>query len=163
MGGTAATCNDAKSVFEFLFAIVFVFGGIFQRRDSWYIDYYDRGRRHREKVGPSKGQAIQALSVREAEIAQGKFKLLPKRGALAFKDLAQRYLELVSIHKRGRRVEQYIIKTLNAFFGKYKVFNLTAQDAEQYKAKRSLSVRPATVNRGLTVAKHCQQKPSSGK
>src|SRR4029077_2693968 len=73
-----------------LFSIVLILGGVFQRRENWFIDYYYRGRRQREKVGPSKGQAIQALSVRESEIAQGKFKLLPKRGALTFEDLTEK-------------------------------------------------------------------------
>ena len=52
--------------------------GIFQRHGQYYIDYYYRGCRKREKVGSSKGAAIQALSVREGEIAQGKFKIMPQ-------------------------------------------------------------------------------------
>jgi hypothetical protein len=43
--------------------------GVFKRHGQYYIDYYFRGRRKREKVGQSKGQAIQALSVRVSEIA----------------------------------------------------------------------------------------------
>jgi integrase len=136
------------------FALVMVLGGVFGRGEYWYIDYYHRGRRYREKVGPSKGQAVQALSVRKSEIAQGKFKLLPKRGALTFEGLTEKYLDLVSVHKRGHHVEQYIVKTLTAFFGKSRVFNLTAEDAEKYKAFRSQSVKPATINRELTLAKH---------
>lgn len=132
--------------------------GVFKRHGQYFIDYYYRGRRQREKVGPSKGQAIQALSVRESEIAQGKFKLLPKRGALTFECLTEKYLNLVSVHKRGHHVEQYIIKTLNAFFGRLRVFNLTAEDAEKYKALRSKSVKPATINRELTLAKHILTK-----
>ena len=128
--------------------------GVFKRHGQYFIDFYFRGRRQREKVGPSKGQAIQALSVRESEIAQGKFKLLPKRGALTFESLTEKYLELVSVHKRGHHVEKYIMKTLNAFFGKSRVYNLTAEDAEKYKAMRSKSVKPATINRELTLAKH---------
>jgi integrase len=65
---------------------------------------------------------------------------------------------LVSIHKRGYHVERYILKTLKAYFGKYRVSGLTVEDAEKYKTKRSQSVRPATVNRGLTVAKHVLAK-----
>jgi integrase len=129
-----------------------------RRGKSWYIDYYDRGRRRREKVGLSKGAAVRALSIREAEIAQGKFKFVPKRGAPTFEVLADKYLELVSIHKRGHHVERYIIKTLRASFGKYRVSDLTAEDAEKYKTKRSRSVRPATINRELTLAKHMMTK-----
>lgn len=132
--------------------------GVFKRHGQYFIDYYYRGRRQREKVGPSKGEAIQALSVRQAEIAQGKFKLLPKRGSPRFEAVSAKYLELVSIHKRGHKVEQYIIKTLNAFYGKTRARNLSAEDAERYKAVRSHQVQPATVNRELTVAKHMLSK-----
>jgi integrase len=132
--------------------------GIFQRHGQYYIDYYHRGRRKREKVGSSKGAAVQALSVREAEIAQGKFNLVSRRGAPTFEAVSDKYLELVSVHKRGHHVERYIIKTLRASFGKFRVSDLTAEDAEKYKTKRSRSVRPATVNRELTLAKHMMTK-----
>jgi integrase len=148
----------AGRVQVFLFALTLVMGGLFQRKGQWYIDYYYRGRRQREKVGPSKGQAVQALAVRKSEIAQGKFKLLPKRGAPIFDVLADKYSELVSIHKRGHHVEKHILKALKAYFGKYRVSDLTAEDAEKYKTKRSQVVRPATVNRGLTLAKHMLAK-----
>jgi hypothetical protein len=82
--------------------------GIFRRHGQYYINYYYRGRRKREMVGPSKGAAIQALSIRLAEIAQGKFKIMPKRGAMTFDGLADKYRELISIHKRSHHVEKYI-------------------------------------------------------
>jgi integrase len=131
---------------------------IVKRNGSYYLDYYFRGRRVREKVGSSKGAAVRARSVREGEILQGRFKIVPKRGAPMFEILADKYSSLVSIHKRGHHVERFIIKTLKAYFGKYRVSDLTVEDAEKYKTKRSLSVRPATVNRGLTVAKHMLAK-----
>jgi len=96
--------------------------------------------------------------VREGEILQGRFKIVPKRGAPTFEVLADKYSSLVSIHKRGHHIERYIIKTLKAHFGKYRVSDLTVEDAEKYKTKRSRSVRPATINRGLTLAKHMLAK-----
>jgi integrase len=132
--------------------------GIFRRHGKYYINYYHRGRRKREMVGTSKGAAIQALSIRLAEIAQGKFKIVPKRGAMTFDGLADKYRELISLHKRGHHVEKYILKTLVAFFGKLRVFDLSAEDGEHFKAVRSKSVKPATVNRELTVAKHMFSK-----
>jgi integrase len=127
---------------------------IVKRNGNYYLDFYFRGRRVREKVGSSKGAAVRARSVREGEILQGRFKIVPKRGAPTFDILAEKYSSLVSIHKRGYHVERFIIKTLKAHFGKYRVSDLNVEDAEKYKTMRSLSVRPATVNRGLTLAKH---------
>lgn len=92
--------------------------GVFKRYGQYYIDYYFRGRRQREKVGPSKSEAIQALSVRQAEIAQGKFKLLPKRGSPRFEAVSLKYLALVSIHKRGRKGGTVHHKNVERFFRK---------------------------------------------
>lgn len=72
--------------------------------------------------------------------------------------MSLKYLNLVSIHKRGHHVEQYIIKTLNAFLGKIRARNLSAEDAERYKVVRSHQVQPATINRELTLAKHILRK-----
>jgi integrase len=131
---------------------------IVQRNGNYYLDFYFRGRRIREKVGSSKGAAVRARSVREGEILQGRFKIVPKRGAPTSDILADKYSDQVSVHKRGHHVERYIIKELKAYFGKYRVSDLTLEDAEKYKTKRSQSVRPATVNRGLTLAKHMLAK-----
>ena len=131
---------------------------IVKRNGNYYLDFYFRGRRVREKVGSSKGAAVRARSVREGEILQNRFKIVPKRGAPTFETLADKYSDLVSIHRRGHHVERYIIKTLKAHFGKYRVSDLTVEDAEKYKTKRSRSVKSATVNRGLTLAKHMLAK-----
>jgi integrase len=132
--------------------------GIFRRHGQYYINYYYRGRRKREMVGPSKGAAIQALSIRLAEIAQGKFKIMAKRGAMTFDGLVDKYRELISVHKRGHHVEKYIFKNLAEYFGDFRVFDLSAEDAERFKAARAKSVKPATVNRELTVLKHMLTK-----
>jgi hypothetical protein len=131
---------------------------IVQRNGNYYLDFYYRGHRVREKVGSSKGAAVRARSVGEGEILQGKFRIVPKRGTPTFNAVADKYSDLVSIHKRGHHVERYIMKTLRAFFGKYRVSDLTAEDGEKYTTMRSRSVRPATVNREFTLAKHIMTK-----
>jgi integrase len=131
---------------------------IVKRNGVFYLDFYFRGRRVREKVGSTKGVAMRAQAAREGEILQGRFKIVPKRGATRFDDHADKYLELVSVHKRGAHVERYLIKTLKVHFGKYRVSDLTAEDAERYKAVRSALVKPATINRELTLAKHLLTK-----
>ncbi|SRR5882724_758735 len=128
--------------------------GLFQRGKVWYLDYYAGARRVRERAGLSKGEADRALTIRQAEIALGKFNLVPKTSVPSFEVFAGRYLNLVSVHKRGCATERYIIQALTGFFGRRRVSDFSAEDAEKYKALRSKSVKPATVNRELTVLKH---------
>jgi integrase len=132
--------------------------GVFQRNDNWFVDYYAHGRRVREKVGPSKGEALRALSVRKAEVALGKFNLIPRASIPTFKTFAERYEELVSIHKKGRTGEHYIIQMFMRIFGNRRISDITAEDGERFKAVRSGQVKPATVNREMTVFKHMMSK-----
>jgi integrase len=132
--------------------------GVFKRNDNFFIDYYAWGRRIREKVGPSKGEALRALSVRKAEVALGKFNLVPRASIPTFKAFADRYEELVSIHKKGRAGEHYIIQMLIRIFGKRRISDITAEDGERFKTTRSRQVKPATVNREMTVLKHMMAK-----
>ena len=132
--------------------------GVFERNNNWFIDFYAKGRRIREKVGPSKGDAIRALTVRKAQVALGKFNLIPRASIPTFKALANKYQQLVSVHKRGAAVEHYIIRMLVDMFGKFRIDGLTAEDAERFKTIRSRQVKPATVNREMTVLKHMMSK-----
>lgn len=128
--------------------------GVFKRGDNWYLDYYVGSRRVREKAGPAKGAATRALSVREAEVALGKFNLQPRAKIPTFEAFADRYEKLVTVHKRGRAVERYYILMFVAVFGKKKISEITPQEAEGFKSYRSRQVKPATVNRELTLLKH---------
>ncbi len=132
--------------------------GVFKRDENWYLDYYVGSRRVREKVGPSKGEAFRALSVRQAEVVLGKFNLVPRASILTFEAFAGRYEKLVSVHKRGRAVEHYLIRTLGVVFGNKKITELTAEEAERYKTDRVRRVKPATVNREMTLLKHMLSK-----
>jgi integrase len=132
--------------------------GVFQRGKSFYIDFYRGSKRIRESVGSAKGQAIKALSIRKSEIAQGKFHLVSKSSNLLLGELADRYIELVSFAKRGCRNELYIIQRLKQFIGTRRISDLTGDDGERFKAVRSREVKPATVNRQLTILKHMLTK-----
>jgi integrase len=137
--------------------------GLFRRGKIWYLDYYAGARRVRERAGLSKGEADRALAIRQAEIALGKFNLVPKTSVPSFEVFAERYLNLVSAHKRGCVTERYIIRALTGFFGKRRISDFSAEDAERYKAMRSKNVQPATVNRELTVLKHMFTKAGEWK
>ena len=132
--------------------------GVFERNDNWFIDFYAYGRRVREKVGPSRGEALRALSVRKAEVALGKFNLIPRASIPTFKALAEKYKNLVSIHKKSCTGEHYVIQMLVGIFGKLRIDGLTMEDAEKFKAIRCRQVKPATVNREMTVLKHMMSK-----
>ena len=131
--------------------------GIFERNGKFVIDYYKQGQRRRETL-PTKSLALKALSIRKAEIAQGKFGMVGAASAPAFNVFAGRYRELVSVHKKSLKNESYVVRTLTMLFGKRKLNEISTEDVEWFKSKRSREVKPATVNRELTVLRHMMSK-----
>jgi len=128
--------------------------GIFKRGQNFYIDYYYGSTRWREKVGPAKGEATKALSIRESEIALGKFKLVREARIPTFREFADEYEKVVSALKRGRAVERYYIQMYRSIFRNKKISEITAQEVERLTAYRARQVKPATVNRELALLKH---------
>jgi integrase len=125
----------------------------FQRNGEWYVDYYFRGRRVREKVG-SKGEARKALAVRKAQIVQDRFAFRSSRSFPMFGDFADKYTQFAKANKRGFPNERYRIERLVELFGKRRISEITTWDAEKLKADLGKSLAPATVNRLLGNARH---------
>lgn len=116
--------------------------GVFKKRGNFWIDYYAAGRRHREKVGPSRTLAKKALRKRQVEIAEGKFLDVKREERIPFKDFAQEYLEKYSKpNKRSWASTDVIyIKHFTAFFGTKTLHEITPHDIERYKSLRLGSV-----------------------
>ena len=127
----------------------------FKKNNDWWIDYYANGRRHREKVGPSKSLAISALNKRKTEIAENKFLDVRKDKKIKFEVFADEYLELHSKvnNKSWKKSDlRNIIALKKTFSGMY-LSEITPHKIEKFKAERARVVAPATVNRHLACLK----------
>ena len=133
---------------------------IFKRNNDWWIDYYDHGRRHREKVGPSKSLAETVLQKRKVEIAEGKF--LDKKDVqkIKFEDFADEYFELHSKvnNKSWESTDLTNLNALKKFFGGRYLHEITPHLIEKFKAQRIKEVSPARVNRLLSTLKSIYSK-----
>lgn len=137
--------------------------GVYRRKRIWYIDYYVRGRRVRERVGPSKRLAETVLKKREVEIAENRFLDIRKQGKIRFGNGADRYLKTYSEpNKKSARRDSISIRHLKAQFGGQFLDQLTPEDIEAYKAKRKEKVSSATVNREIACLKHILTKLLNG-
>src|SRR5450631_268855 len=115
--------------------------GIFERpRGSgvWWINYYEHGKQHREKVG-RKGDAVQLYGIRKADILRGR-KLPPLRrtAPVMVADLinlmlayvrAQKHKDLRSYESRGEIVRKEL--------GTRDVVALTPQECQGWSQKKS--------------------------
>lgn len=129
--------------------------GVYRRRRIWYIDYYVRGRRVRERVGSSKRLADTVLKKKEVEIAENRFLDIRKQGKIRFRNGADSYLKTYSEpNKKSARRDSISIRHLKAHFGNQFLDQLTPEDIEAYKANRKEKVSSATVNREIACLKH---------
>lgn len=126
--------------------------GVYRRGKIWYIDYYFEGKRIREAVGTNKKEAEKALESRLGEIIQGKFSIEKIKPAPFFENFAKEYLEWAKTnHRSWKSMDLVRIRSLLRFFKGKRLNQITPWLIEKFKSTRKSEVKPATVNRELTV------------
>jgi len=124
--------------------------GVFKKGEKWYIDYYVRGRRKREKIGPSRAQARVVLQKRKVQIAESRFLDIEKEHRIPFDKMATDYLDTYSKpHKRSSWRDEISIRHLSHHFGNKPLQEITPHDVEKYQQKRVKEVSRSTVNREM--------------
>ena len=150
--------------------------GVYKKSKRWYIDYYmPDGKRKKEVVtipgvDPSKinrEDAKKALSIRKAEIAQGRFDITKTEKAIMFENMIKQYLEFSKSNKKPNSYERDITssKQLIRFFKGKSLHQITSWQVEKYKATRQNEKTQyrripskATINRELAMLKHMFNK-----
>lgn len=115
------------------------------------ISYTHRGRIRKEIVGPTIRFAERALSIRKAEIAQGRFHVRSRGQALQFSDFALRYIIYAKANKKSWETDEFLLRRIRTVIGNKKIDQVTAWNIEQYKAWIRLRVSPRTVNMELSL------------
>jgi integrase len=126
--------------------------GLYRRaKGMWWLAVTVAGRQHHESCHThNKRLAEKILSIRLAEIAEGRFRL-PASNPPLLEDWARGFLETI-IHPNTKRRYTSSVENLRAFFGKTRLSNITGDRIEKFKSERRLAgVGPATVNRDLAV------------
>jgi len=144
---------------------------VYKKNNRWYIDYYlPNGKRKREAVTIpgvdaskiNREDAKKALSIRKAEIAQGKFDIVQTiTKPLLFEKLVNTFIEDYSKgNKKSWTRDVTSCKALGAYFGGKKLTQITPWQVDKYKSKRLKDIsrlgRPiskATINRELACLK----------
>jgi integrase len=128
----------------------------------YYIDFYYKGNRKRERIGTSKKLAETVLRKRKVEIEENRYLDRKKEINTRFKELSKWYLELEEIkRKKSYKRDCTSVDKLNSYFGKMLITEITPAGVEKYKnyrltqeSYRKHSTRPATLNRELACMRH---------
>ena len=116
----------------------------------YWIQYFDRGRRHRERIG-ARVLAIAVREKRRTEIREGRYFPNLRRRAVLFDDLLDDYRTWAKREGRaiikGKGCYQRLLDT----FGGKRADVVTLADVEHFKHALAERVSVATVNRNLTL------------
>ncbi len=129
--------------------------GVYQKNNHWYIDYYAKGVRKRERVYGSKRDAERALHKRKIQVMEGKFYEIEKLKAMKLKELIRIFLETYSKpNKSSWRDDEIHLNRACSFFGDINISEVTPLKVEEFKRWRlEGGVKRTTVNRNLQVLK----------
>jgi integrase len=124
----------------------------------WGIDYRDGlGKRCREKIGPNKKAAKNALRDKESAVAEDRHIRKNPDAKTTFKELADWYLQLAKVREKvSYDRDKRSIDHLLPFFGHHLLKEITPALVEEYLHRRLREpsyrghlTKPATVNREL--------------
>lgn len=128
----------------------------------WWIEWYQDGRRQRERIGPSKTAAEQRLREALKARTEGRYIQKSPETTTRFRTLAKWYLELDKVKaKRSYDRDKRSVDKLCAFFGDLLLKDITPASVEKYLHRRLAEpsyrghfTKPATVNRELACLNH---------
>lgn len=102
----------------------------------------------------SKKFAEKLLSIRQAEVAEGRYDL-PRSNPPSLESWCKECIAAVSNSNTQRRYETSLSSIL-AFFGQAKISQVTVERVEAFKrARRQEAVKSATINRDLSLLRWC--------
>jgi len=134
---------------------------IYQRGNTWWIDYYFKGERLREPVSSSRKEAMEALESRRGDIVQGRFELVRKdKRQTTFEEFACEYLKHLKATRRWWKGEVSRMKSLVQHFGKMPLGEISTYDVEKYKEWRRKTLSGSGINREFALLKSMLNRAS---
>jgi hypothetical protein len=128
--------------------------GVYLRGESWYIDFYEDGKRFTERVGPvSKSVAEEKLSIRKSEVIREEWK--PKRVRVAFDKFKEQNLEWSRGNKKPKSSlrDECSLKHLSQFFGGKALSEISSFMVEKYKlARKEEGAKPLLTGSSVAFA-----------
>jgi integrase len=121
----------------------------------YWIEYYLKGQRLRERIGPNKEAAEQRLREVLSARTEGRYIKKARELKVTFNDLAKRYHEWAEVNNKSYKVNKaYFINRLTQHFGRRRLVEITKESVEIWKGKRSKETGFTEVDRELATLKH---------
>jgi len=128
--------------------------GLYKRGSVWWMRFTYQGKQiFKSTETEDKKQAQRIFDKIKFEIAEGKW--FEKKSEHSFKEMMDRYLTEHASQKKSARSYKGYVKNLLEFFGEdILISEITPPMVNQFKMKRREKVKPATINRDLSILKN---------
>jgi len=128
---------------------------VYKRGKQWYTDVQHHGQRIRVAVGSNKDTAMDAAKAIEGDLVRGRFHLAQLKPGPPFERVAEQYAEWAKQNKRSwGKSDRFKQHALLTYFRGKPITALTPWLIEKYKLWRKERVKPATINRELSILSH---------
>jgi integrase len=134
---------------------------IYKRGKNYYVDFWFKGQRVRESIGPTKKDAEKVIRKKTTEIIENKYLDIRKDpDPVKFHNFEKEYVQWSKANKKPStcKRELYIIQLFDAEFKGKDLQDITTWQIEKFKSKRKETCKPASVNRELLLLKHMLSK-----
>jgi integrase len=131
-------------------------GSVYQRDNSWVVQYKDRGKTVQKTLGKksliTKTMAREILKKIEHQIKLGKYDMLDTE-IPTLREISKTYIAYVkdTLKRRSWYRYEYSLNSLLSLYGDRKLTEINPKDIDDFKEIRLKSVQPATVNRELST------------
>ena len=127
---------------------------VYQRENTWYIDFRMNGRRYRETAGQaaSKDDAMQVMADRRKAVREGIIYGAPPE-RVTFESFADRYYRTECAHKLSAERDKIVLDMLKAIWPGRMLHEITPAMLAEFVACRRAKRKPATVARDLETVK----------
>lgn len=131
-------------------------GRVFQRGETWCVDYYCNGHRIRRRLqgASAASEALSELKRIQSEMHQRQH--IPREDKLAWCDLVEMIVNEYQLkQRRSTETMKGRVAHLEAFFKHHRAINIDAQAVQRYQLQRvEQKASPATINRETSCLHH---------
>jgi integrase len=122
---------------------------------AYWIEWYQEGKRRRERIGPNKGAAEHRLREVLSARAEGRHVKKPREAKMTFQDLAKRYHEWSKVNNKSYAVNKHhYINQVTRNFGSRRLADISPWLVEKWKAERIKETGFTELDRELACLKH---------
>ena len=142
-----------------------IFKYVGRNGESYGIDYYAGGKKHREIIGSLLTEAQEKLAEFRKSARDGGYMSLAARRKFTFDQLAKEYEEKQKGETYFDKTRKYYVPIIKTFFGNKRLYQISPLDVENYKKQRKETPTRAkklrsdvAVNRELETLRHIFNK-----